>query len=104
MDPDLIDADNLVEGLWDLLGLDEARRDSPDVLDRLFDLEQKIDDARAHGQLTRYERKSVRTGELLGHAYKRVELARFLAGDTNALRLAPGGVIYESVRPPEQGR
>lgn len=75
---DLVDADALVIVLPDMLGLSAAERQDGDIARRLGELEQEIETARLTGRLIRYKRTLESSGTVVGSAYKRAELERFV--------------------------
>jgi hypothetical protein len=78
LSPDLIDEEQLPQAIANLLGISETDAQQPEAASRIAEIELMIDEARALGRLTRYSRQLEKSGVVVGHVYKRADIARFL--------------------------
>lgn len=75
---EIVDENEVTKAIWDLYGLRESDMEFPGIAERVRDLDDRVEQARREGRLTRYARKDPYTGTLNGYCYKREELYRFL--------------------------
>src|SRR5262245_25348728 len=74
-----VDEKELSVAICEILGLVASDLGKPGMFERLFDTELKVKDGFRTGAIVRYKKKDPKTGEVVGHVFKREDLAKYIA-------------------------